>query len=102
MSGISPSTKVTPIAYLFNGEQNTLPIPEVDDDQQLASLLSSAKAKLVKDIIQKQQQLKKTSNLLIDAYILFLGNVYVVRATNAKCEKITGDKARELKKQLAA
>ena len=100
MSGISPSTKVTPISYTFNGVKNSLPLPDAEGGE-LASLLSSAKNKLVKEIVRKQQELKKESNQLVDAHLLFLGNVYVVRATNAKCEKITGDTARQLKKQLS-
>ena len=100
MSGIAHGAKITPISYIFGEERKTLPLPDVDPEQ-LGGLLSSAKAKLVKDIIQKQQVLKRDFNTPLDAYILFLGHVYVVRAANATCEKITGDKARALKKQLS-
>lgn len=99
MSGISHGAKVTPISYIFGEEQKVIPIldPEAED---LGSILSTAKAKLVKDIVDKQKVLKKDKGISQDAYILFMGHIYVVRAANAKCEKLTGDKARELKKKL--
>ena len=99
MSGILPSTKVTPISYTFNGVTKSLPLPDAEGDE-LASLLSSAKNKLVKEIVRKQQELKKESNQLIDAHLLFLDHVYVVYASSSQCIKITGEKARELKKLL--
>lgn len=99
MSGISPSTKVTPIYYIFDGEPKSIPLPDAEGDE-LASLLSSAKNKLVKEIVLKQQTMKRESNRLVDAHLLFLGNVYVVYASSHQCIKITGDKSRELKKKL--
>lgn len=99
MSGISHGTKITPISYIFGDERKTLPIPDVDVDQ-VGGILSSMRANLVKEIISKQKELHKNTGTHQDAFILFLGNVYVVRSTNAKCEKMVGEKSRELKKQL--
>lgn len=99
MSGISHGTKITPISYIFGDVRKTLPIPDVDVDQ-VGGILSSMRASLVKDIVSKQKELHKATGIHQDAFILFLGHVYVVRSTNAKCEKMAGEKARELKKQL--
>lgn len=101
MSGISHGAKVTPISYMFGDERKTLPFPDADEDQ-VGGILSSMRADLVKEIVSKQKVLHKTTGIHQDAFILFLGNVYVVRSTNAKCEKLAGDKARELKKKLTS
>ena len=99
MSGISHGAKLTPITYIFGDERKTLPIPDADEDQ-VASILSSMRASLVKDIVSKQKELHKATGTHQDAFILFLGHVYVVRSTNAKCEKMVGEKSREMKKVL--
>lgn len=101
MSGITHGAKVTPISYIFGEERKTLPILDMEAED-LSSILSTAKAKLVKDIIEKQKTLKKEKGIHQDAYILFMGHVYVVRSANAKCDKLNGEKARDLKKVLSS
>ena len=101
MSGISPSTKVTPLTYLFNGVVSTVKGVDADEDN-LANALSSAKAKLVNHLVEQQKAAFAATGERQDAHILFLDHVYVVRAANAKCEKITGPEAKRLKKLLKA